>query len=99
MIEMKKTIALVLMIVSFHSVAESIAWTKNEAGGHIVLTDEPCVFDGKNYKTARKAISYAPGRPEIEGCWGQYKRNENLIYIAWYGAEGRVMDPEDFTWK
>ena len=96
-----RTLILAAALISTPVMAESIAWVENQAGGNIVLTNEPCILDGKNFEEGRKAITYASGMPEKKGCWGIYKRNNKMIAIVWQdrGMTDRVFDMDDFEWK
>ena len=96
-----KTFVLITALISTPAMAESIAWMQNQAGGNIVLTDEPCIFSGKDYKQARKMTSYAPGMPIEDGCWGIYTRNSDMVFLIWEDSriESKVFNIIDFTWK
>jgi hypothetical protein len=49
--------------------AETIATLPNKAGGKIVITDEPCVINGKSYKNLNRVYNYGSSGYSTEGCW------------------------------
>jgi hypothetical protein len=57
-----------------------IATMPNQAGGKIVLTDEPCVYGNKSYPSLLKAYFYTPEGITGNGCW---RLDDETIIIAW----------------
>jgi hypothetical protein len=58
------------IIVSQTASAEAIASTPNGGGGYIVLTNEPCINEGKTYKSLNRFYSYISSGFTTEGCYG-----------------------------
>lgn len=71
-----------LLVASMSAHADVIARTRNDAGGQIVLTDEPCHFAPKGFK----AISYGNGKT-LRGCWGPFKYDSSRIVVLWEDEE------------
>ena len=97
-----KKYALILTLIATSVQAEKLAWMDNEAGGKIVLTDEPCVLNSNNVPEARKIVAYSlsnDNKGPNEGCWGIYKHDKELIYAIWPKAnQTKLYRMDDFTW-
>lgn len=96
----KLIIAAMLAVTTTGASAESIAWMRNNSGGHIVLTNEPCVVNGKSIENARMIVTYSEDG-ETEGCWSLYRRNKDIIRAVWKieGFPEKMYNVSDFTWK
>lgn len=89
---------LALCLLTAPAVAESLAWLPNEAGGRIVLTDEPCKVPKLETSDARAAVSYARNRPLMIGCWGPFKHDASQVIIYWQELDEVTPYPiRDFT--
>jgi hypothetical protein len=67
---MKLLIAFLLTLGVNTAQAEAIARTPNTGGGYIVLTDERCVVNKKDYSPLKRAYSYTAKGYTFEGCYG-----------------------------
>lgn len=76
---MKKLLA-VLLFAPTIALGGVVASMPNQAGGKIVLTDEPCNHDGKNYPSLRKSYFYTPEGTTGDGCW---RLDDETIIVAW----------------
>jgi hypothetical protein len=76
---MKKLLALLLLIptLAFGAV---IASMPNQAGGKIVLTNEACVHNGKNYEGLFRSYFYTTSGVTGDGCW---KLDDESVVIVW----------------
>lgn len=76
---MKKLIATLLLCptLSFGAVVASMP---NQAGGKIVLTDEACIHNGKNYSSLLKSYFYTPEGLNGDGCW---RLDDETIVVVW----------------
>jgi hypothetical protein len=77
---MKKILATLLLCFSLQATAGVIASMPNQAGGKIVLTDEDCIHNGKNYKQLFKSYFYTTTGLTGDGCW---KLEDEAIVIVW----------------
>ena len=78
---MKKTLVLLLLCLSVGVAnAEMIASLPNEAGGKIVITDQPCVHEGKNWPKLNRAYNYGTAGYSSEGCWAI---EDEVVTIVW----------------
>lgn len=65
---MNKLIGFLLITVSLNANAE--AWfTKNEAGGEIIITDNVCYFNGKQFTALKEGYTRNPSGEVLHGCW------------------------------
>jgi hypothetical protein len=80
---MKHLIAVILLALSFSAQARVIASMPNQAGGKIVLTDEACVYQGKNYNALNKAYFYTTTGVTGNGCWGIESGSE-VVTVVWH---------------
>lgn len=80
---MKRSLLLFLALVAFSPLAhgERIAWAKNDAGGEIVLTDSPCVFNGETYKTLMSMFATGQSGLVEYGCWHIQDGYVHAIYF------------------
>ena len=76
---MKKLLAVLLFLPSI-SFAAVIASMPNQAGGKIVLTDEPCIHAGKRYDTLYKSYFYTPEGTTGDGCW---RLDDETVIVVW----------------
>lgn len=78
-----KTVLIILLffVASISTVkAEAIASTPNGGGGYIVLTDEPCINQGKTYKSLNRFYSYTANGFTTEGC---FAIEDETIITVW----------------
>ena len=87
---MKKTLALLLLCLSAHVSAETVATQPNQAGGKIVLTDDPCIQNGKNYEKLNRAYNYGSAGYTSEGCW--IVEDETVI-VVWIDTNQKMRYP------
>lgn len=73
---MKKFIVLLIALLAMPAFAGTKAYTKNEGGGEIVLTDEPC----ESNDTMLRAYMYTNTHYTEEGCW---RDDDRTIYTQW----------------
>jgi hypothetical protein len=76
---MKKLIATLLLCPTL-ALGAVIASMPNQAGGKIVLTDEPCIHNGKNYAPLLKSYFYTPEGLNGDGCW---RLDDETIVVVW----------------
>lgn len=76
---------LLAVLVSFSSVAFGgvVASMPNQAGGKIVLTDETCIYKGKNYSPLLKAYFYVPSGTTGDGCWA-IEDGSDTVTVIWH---------------
>ena len=87
---MKKILALLLLCLSAHVSAETVATQPNQAGGKIVLTDEPCVHRGKSYGNLNRAYNYGSAGYTSEGCWGV---EDETVIVYWIDTDQKMRYP------
>ena len=87
---MKKTLALLLLCLSAHVSAETVATQPNQAGGKIVLTDEPCVHKGKTYGNLNRAYNYGSAGYTSDGCWGM---EDETVVVYWIDTDQKMRYP------
>jgi|APGre2960657373_1045057.scaffolds.fasta_scaffold06375_8 hypothetical protein len=75
----KHLIALLLACGSAH--ADTVATSKNEAGGMMVITDVPCKGENGWY-----AYASARGSSTLFGCWWS---DQTMVHIAWNDGDVR----------
>lgn len=68
--------------------------TPNKGGGEIVLTDRPCVYQGKNHDKLRAAYTWSPSSNKSDGCWVLQDGKIHVIYFE--TANVKVYDLEVF---
>lgn len=79
-------IAFVLVVLTVPNAhAGSIATMPNQANGKVVLTDEPCKIDGKNYPALRRVYNYGESGHTAEGC---YALEDDTVVTVWKNADG-----------
>ena len=84
-----------LMLASGVAQAATFATMPNQANGKIVLTDEPCKFDGKTYDGLNRAYNFGSTGYTGEGCW---ILEEESVAIIWVGSKDKMRYPiENFT--
>lgn len=75
--------------------AETIATMPNRAGGKIVLTDDACVYQGKNYNNLNRAYNYTESGYTQEACWGI---EGETVVVFWLESSQKMRYPiENFT--
>lgn len=86
---MKKIAALLLLCLSAHVNAESIATLPNQADGKIVLTNEVCKDpdNGTVYEIVKRSYNYSASGGTSEGCW---IIEDETIVIIWFLSTGRT---------
>ena len=78
---MKKTLVSLLLLLSAAAVnAEMIATLPNEAGGKIVITDQPCKHEGRTWDKLNRAYNYGSSGNSSEGCWAI---EDEVVTIVW----------------
>jgi hypothetical protein len=87
---MKKVLVLLLLCLSAHVSAETVATQPNQAGGKIVLTDDPCVHKGKNYDKLNRAYNYGSAGYTSEGCWGI---EDETVIVYWIDTDQKMRYP------
>lgn len=78
---MKLLIALLLTLGVTTAQAAGIARTPNSGGGYIVLTDEPCIYNKKDYAPLKRAYSYTAKGHTFEACYGVEDDTVLVIYV------------------
>jgi hypothetical protein len=71
-----RKLLIALLFVSGVAQAEAKFVMNNNAGGKIILTDEPC-----NNGTHKLAYSTSPKNETLQGCWGA---DSSFVHIRWY---------------
>jgi hypothetical protein len=87
---MKKIAVLLLLCLSAHVSAETVATQPNQAGGKIVLTDEPCVHKGKTYGNLNRAYNYGSAGHTGDGCWGV---EDETVIVYWIDTDKKMRYP------
>ena len=89
---MKKLIALLLLAptLAFGGVVASM---NNQGGGKIVLTDEQCIYKGKNYRHLYKAYFYTAEGITGDGCW---VIEDESVTVVWHMGETRRYPAANF---
>jgi hypothetical protein len=70
--------------------AETVATQPNQAGGKIVLTDDPCIHKGKNYDKLNRAYNYGSAGYTSEGCWGI---EDETVIVYWIDTDQKMRYP------
>lgn len=76
----KYLVGALLAVASVCSQAGVIASMPNQAGGKIVLTDEACIHNGKNYSPLLKSYFYTPSGVTGDGCW---RLEDETVVVVW----------------
>jgi hypothetical protein len=86
----------VLLLAPSLAQAEAIATMPNEGGGFIVLTDDPCKYEGKVYKKLNRLYSYTAQGNNADGCYGI---EDDTVVAIWYtnGVDKRRYPISSFT--
>jgi len=87
---MKKTLVLLLLCLSAHVSAETVATLTNKAGGKIVLTNRPCVYKGTTHDKLNFVYNYGSSGYSSEGCWGI---EGDVVAVIWFDSEGTMRYP------
>jgi hypothetical protein len=87
---MKKIVALLLLSLSAHVSAETVATQPNQAGGKIVLTDEQCKHDGRVFDKLNRAYNYGSAGYTSEGCWGI---EDETVIVYWIDTNQKMRYP------
>ena len=91
---MKKLLLGVLLCASYAH-AGTFATMPNQANGKIVLTDEACVHNGKNYSNLNRAYNYGSAGYTQEGCWSV---EDETIVVYWIDSDKKMRYPiQNFT--
>ncbi len=77
---MKKLLAVFLLTPTI-ALGGVVASMPNQAGGKIVLTDEACVYRGKNYTNLYKSYFYTTTGTTGDGCWAIEDGSETVTVI------------------
>ena len=95
---MKKiALALLTFILPTLAFAGAIATMPNQAGGKIVLTDDPCKHNGKVYEHLNRAYNYGTQGHTTEGC---FDVEDETVVVFWFdnSANPKMRYPiENFT--
>jgi hypothetical protein len=83
---MKKVIAIALFSFVGFAHADVIGSFKNNSGGKIVLTNEKCWYNGKDYVNWRKIYTFTSEGRTTDGC---YQLEDESIHAIWGGTEER----------
>jgi hypothetical protein len=70
--------------------AATVATQPNQAGGKIVLTDDACVYKGKNYDKLNRAYNYGSAGYTSEGCWGI---EDETVIVYWIDNDQKMRYP------
>jgi hypothetical protein len=82
-----KKLLLLLCFIGSAALASGVAWTDNNAGGRIIITNEVCKDpDGKAYKKLNRIYMFTAEGITMEGC---YYLADQLINAIW--INGREM--------
>jgi len=73
---MKKMLALLLLCLSAHASADTVAWIENQGGGKIVLTDGTCPHDPAQFVAYGSSSSISTQF----GCWFS---DDMMVHITW----------------
>lgn len=57
-----------------------VLFMPNRAGGEIVITDRPCVYQGKTFENMNEAYSWTHNFT-IRGCWRFLDGNVHILYF------------------
>lgn len=74
--------------------AEAIASMPNKGGGKIILTNDPCKYEGKTYPTLNRAYNYTIEGYGSEGC---YDVEDDTVVVLWNvnGSSQKMRYPLD----
>ena len=96
---MKTIIAASILALSTAANADDFGWMRNNAGGKIIITEEPCPIKELN-KNSQKAMAYNQDGDIALGCWGRFKHDDSKILIYWQDSnETKIYDITDFTYE
>lgn len=70
--------------------AEIVATQPNQAGGKIVLTNDPCTHKGKTYGNLNRAYNYGSAGYTSEGCWGV---EDDTVLVYWIDTDQKMRYP------
>ena len=73
---MKKILVLLLLSLSAHANADTVAWMQNQGGGKIVLTDKDCQEDSRQFMAYASSNSISTQF----GCWFS---DDMMVHITW----------------
>ncbi len=76
-------VVLCTTVFTLESRAAVVASMPNQAGGKIVLTDEACVYRGKNYTNLYKSYFYTPTGTTGDGCWA-IEDGSDTVTVIWH---------------
>lgn len=76
---MKKLLAILLFVPTI-ALGGVVASMPNQAGGKIVLTDEACIHNGKNYSPLLKSYFYTTEGLTGDGCW---RLDDETVIVVW----------------
>jgi len=85
---MRKTLVLLLSLLSAHANAEMLAYLPNQAGGRIVITDEVCIdpVTKERYDALKRAYNYGSAGGTSDGC---YFIEDDSVVIVWVNSRSR----------
>ena len=73
---MKKILVLLLLCLSAHANADTVAWMANNGGGKIILTDRNCEADSRQFMAYTTSNSISTQF----GCWFS---DDSMVHITW----------------
>ena len=73
---MKKILFVFFMLVSNMVVADTVGWMENNGGGKIVLTDNTCKSDARQFMAYASSSSISTQF----GCWFS---DDTMVHITW----------------
>lgn len=73
---MKKILVSLLLCLSAHASADTVAWLENQGGGKIILTDNTCPSDPAQF------VAYGTSQSISTqfGCWFS---DDMMVHITW----------------
>lgn len=87
---MKKLLFALGATLALSANAETLATMPNEAGGKIVLTDEPCKHNGKVFEKINRAYNYGASGTTGEGCWAV---EDETVIVYWIDTDRKSRYP------
>ena len=76
----KTFIAVGLLVGTVQALAQVLV-APNQNGGELVITNRPCVHQGKTYPDAKEAYSWSPNTSKQNACWTVQDGRIWFIYL------------------
>jgi hypothetical protein len=86
----KLIIGVALALTTTLANSATVATQPNQAGGKIVLTDDACIYKGKNYENLNRAYNYGSAGYTSEGCWGI---EDETVIVYWMDTDQKMRYP------